>query len=56
MIISGAQSVLAGTVIAAGSASATSGLSTLAGYSAFGAFWFLVSVVALSNRGRRTAR
>ncbi|MFE3036427.1 DUF308 domain-containing protein [Streptomyces canus] len=56
MIISGAQSVLAGATIAAGSGSATSGLSTVAGYSAFGAFWFLVSVVALNNRSRRTAR
>ncbi|MFD8966642.1 DUF308 domain-containing protein [Streptomyces sp. NPDC059568] len=52
MIISGGLSVLAGAGFAAMSASATSGLSTLAGYSAFGAFWFLVSVVALSIRGR----
>ncbi|MEU3183797.1 DUF308 domain-containing protein [Streptomyces sp. NPDC006923] len=52
MIISGAQSVLAGAGIAAMSASATSGLSTVAGYSAFGAFWFLVSVIVLSVRGR----
>ncbi|MET7737470.1 DUF308 domain-containing protein [Streptomyces sp. NPDC005402] len=56
MIISGAQSVLAGATIAATSASATSSLSTLAGYSAFGAFWFLVSVIALSIRGRREQR
>ncbi|AGP58957.1 DUF308 domain-containing protein [Streptomyces rapamycinicus] len=53
MVISGGQSVLAGGMIAATSASATSGLSTVAGYAAFGAFWFLVSVVALSIRGRR---
>ncbi|GAA1119444.1 MULTISPECIES: hypothetical protein [Streptomyces violaceusniger group] len=53
MVISGGQSVLAGATIAATSASATSGLSTVAGYSAFGAFWFLVSVIALSMRGRR---
>ncbi|OPF72360.1 hypothetical protein VT50_0231525 [Streptomyces antioxidans] len=53
MVISGAQSTLAGATIAATSASATSGLSTVAGYSAFGAFWFLVSVIALSLRGRR---
>ncbi|MFE1958192.1 DUF308 domain-containing protein [Streptomyces sp. NPDC059479] len=52
MIISGGLSVLAGASFAAMSASATSGLSTLAGYSAFGAFWFLVSVIALSIRGR----
>ncbi|MFF7209199.1 DUF308 domain-containing protein [Streptomyces sp. NPDC008238] len=56
MVISGAQSVLAGATIAATSASATSSLSTVAGYSAFGAFWFLVSVVALSVRGRRAQR
>ncbi|WP_329599646.1 DUF308 domain-containing protein [Streptomyces pseudovenezuelae] len=56
MIVSGAQSVLAGVTIAAGSTSAGNGLSTLAGYSAFGAFWFLVSAVTLSNRGRREAR
>ncbi|MEV7683055.1 hypothetical protein AB0O64_31570 [Streptomyces sp. NPDC088341] len=53
MIISGGQSVLAGAAVAGMSASATSSLSTVAGYSAFGAFWFLVSVVALSVRGRR---
>ncbi|MFC5219699.1 DUF308 domain-containing protein [Streptomyces coerulescens] len=56
MVISGGQSVLAGATIAATSASATSGLSTVAGYSAFGAFWFLVSVIALSIRGRREER
>jgi uncharacterized membrane protein HdeD (DUF308 family) len=53
MAISGGQSVLAGATIAATSGSATSSLSTVAGYSAFGAFWFLVSVVALSVRSRR---
>ncbi|MGW5445391.1 DUF308 domain-containing protein [Streptomyces asiaticus] len=53
MIISGGQSVLAGATVAATSASATSSLSTVAGYSAFGAFWFLVSAIALSIRGRR---
>ncbi|MYX37143.1 hypothetical protein GTY85_27640 [Streptomyces sp. SID8377] len=56
MVISGGQSVLAGAAIAAGSASATSGLSTVAGYSAFGAFWFLVSVIALTGRSRRGTR
>ncbi|WP_445518690.1 DUF308 domain-containing protein [Streptomyces sp. NEAU-174] len=53
MVISGGQSVLAGATVAATSASASSSLSTVAGYSAFGAFWFLVSVIALSIRGRR---
>jgi hypothetical protein len=56
MVISGGQSVLAGATVAATSASATSGLSTVAGYSAFGAFWFLVSVIALSVRSRREER
>ncbi|MFI8180921.1 DUF308 domain-containing protein [Actinacidiphila glaucinigra] len=56
MVISGGQSVLAGATIAAGSASATSSLSTVAGYSAFGAFWFLVSVIALSIRSRSDRR
>ncbi|MEU0969255.1 DUF308 domain-containing protein [Streptomyces sp. NPDC005917] len=56
MVISGGQSVLAGATVAATSASATSGLSTVAGYSAFGAFWFLVSVIALSIRSRREKR
>lgn len=56
MAISGGQSVLAGATIAATSASATSDLSTVAGYSAFGAFWFLVSVIALSIRSRREKR
>lgn len=56
MIISGGQSVLAGAAFAAMSASATSGLSTVAGYSAFGAFWFLVSVIALTVRTRRAQR
>ncbi|MFJ5218808.1 DUF308 domain-containing protein [Streptomyces sp. NPDC088354] len=56
MVISGGQSVLAGATIAATSASATSSLSTVAGYSAFGAFWFLVSVIALGIRSRRGKR
>ncbi|MGW0756858.1 DUF308 domain-containing protein [Streptomyces sp. NPDC002814] len=56
MVISGGLSVLAGASFAAMSASATSSLSTVAGYSAFGAFWFLVSVIALSIRIRRERR
>lgn len=53
MIISGGLSVLAGATFAMMSTSATSGLSTLAGYSAFGAFWFLVSAIVLTVRSRR---
>jgi hypothetical protein len=56
MIISGGLSVLAGAAFAAMSGSATSGLSTVAGYSAFGAFWFLVSAIALSLRTRPAER
>jgi hypothetical protein len=56
MIVSGGLSVLAGASFAAMSASATSSLSAVAGYSAFGAFWFLVSVAALSIRSRREKR
>ncbi|MFI6357707.1 DUF308 domain-containing protein [Streptomyces sp. NPDC050743] len=56
MIVSGGLSVLAGASFAAMSASATSSLSAVAGYSAFGAFWFLVSVTALSIRNRREKR
>ncbi len=54
MIISGGLSVLAGATFAGMSTSATSGLSTIAGYSAFGAFWFLVSAIALTVRNRRS--
>jgi uncharacterized membrane protein HdeD (DUF308 family) len=56
MIISGGLSVVAGLSFAAMSTSPTSGLSTLAGYSAFGAFWFVVSAVALALRARRAER
>jgi uncharacterized membrane protein HdeD (DUF308 family) len=56
MVISGGLSVLAGTSFAAMSSSATSSLSTLAGYSAFGAFWFLVSAITLSIHSRRAPR
>jgi hypothetical protein len=56
MVISGGLSVLAGASFAAMSASATSSLSSVAGYSAFGALWFLVSVIALSIRSRREKR
>jgi hypothetical protein len=52
MLISGGLSVLAGATIAAMSTASTSGLSTIAGYAAFGAFWFLVSAAALTLRDR----
>ncbi|MFG2349944.1 DUF308 domain-containing protein [Streptomyces phaeochromogenes] len=56
MLISGGLSVLAGANFAAMSTSATSSLSTIAGYSAFGAFWYLVSAITLSIRSRRAPR
>lgn len=56
MVFSGGLSVVAGAFTAIGSAAATSGLSSIAGYSAVGAVWFLVSVVALTVRARRTVR
>jgi uncharacterized membrane protein HdeD (DUF308 family) len=56
MIISGGLSVLAGVSMAATSASGSHGLVLIGGYSAFGAFWFIVSAVALTVRGRRKTR
>ena len=53
MMLSGGISVLAGINFAATSGSASSGLSSVAGYSAFGSFWFLVAVVALQRDGAR---
>jgi uncharacterized membrane protein YhaH (DUF805 family) len=47
MMLSGGISVLAGINFAGTSGSASSGLSNVAGYSAFGAFWFLVAAIAL---------
>jgi uncharacterized membrane protein HdeD (DUF308 family) len=56
MITSGSLSVLAGVSFAAMSTSSTGGLSTIAGYAAFGAFWFLVSAAALTRHHSRTSR
>ncbi|MFC8663575.1 MULTISPECIES: hypothetical protein [Streptomyces] len=56
MVISGGLSVLAGTSFAAMSSSPTSDLSTISGYSAFGAFWYLVSAITLTIRTRRELR
>jgi uncharacterized membrane protein HdeD (DUF308 family) len=53
MIISGGLSVLAGiSFIVTASAPKTS-LTTLAGYSAFGAFWYLVGALLLIRAARR---
>lgn len=52
MLLSGAISVLAGVMFVATSGSTSAGLTNVAGYSAFGAFWFLLAVIALRRSGR----
>lgn len=49
MIISGAQSMLAGISFIVLSHSPTMGINSLAGYSAFGAFYFLLSALRLTK-------
>jgi uncharacterized membrane protein HdeD (DUF308 family) len=49
MIISGGQSMLAGGSFIAMANSPAMGISSLAGYSAFGAFYFLLSAIRLSK-------
>ncbi len=57
MILSGAQSALAGTVfIHQAGGQATPSIATVIGYAGFGAFYFLVSALALSIKGRRLRR
>lgn len=51
MMLSGAISVLAGITFVATSGSTSAGLTNVAGYSAFGAFWFLLAVIALRRSG-----
>ncbi len=53
MIISGGLSVLAGISFIATSGAPKTGLTTLAGYSAFGAFWYLVGALLLIRAARR---
>jgi uncharacterized membrane protein HdeD (DUF308 family) len=53
MIISGGLSVLAGISFIATSGAPKTGLTTLAGYSAFGAFWYLVGAILLIRAARR---
>jgi len=55
MIISGALSVLAGISFAVMSGAPKTGLTTLAGYSAFGAFWYLVGAILLIRAARARA-
>jgi uncharacterized membrane protein HdeD (DUF308 family) len=49
MIISGAQSMLAGGFIIATAQTAKEGIVSLVGYSAFGAFYFLLAAIRLSK-------
>jgi uncharacterized membrane protein HdeD (DUF308 family) len=49
MIISGGQSMLAGTVFIIMANSPIMGINSLAGYSAFGAFYFLLAAIRLSK-------
>jgi uncharacterized membrane protein HdeD (DUF308 family) len=54
MIISGGLSVLAGISFVATSGAPKTGLTTLAGYSAFGAFWYLVAAILLIRAAKRS--
>ena len=49
MIISGGQSMLAGTVFIATAHQLNQGINSLAGYAAFGAFYFLLAAFRLSK-------
>jgi uncharacterized membrane protein HdeD (DUF308 family) len=53
MIISGGLSVLAGISFVVTSGAPKTGLTTLAGYSTFGAFWYLVGALLLIRAARR---
>jgi uncharacterized membrane protein HdeD (DUF308 family) len=56
MIISGGLSVVAGIAFAIMAGSPTSGLTSIASYSAFGAFWYLVGALLLIRSVRIAAR
>ncbi len=53
MIISGGLSVLAGISFVVTSGAPKTSLTTLAGYSAFGAFWYLLGALLLIRAARR---
>lgn len=55
MIVSGAQSALAGLFFIHQSAGAANVITTVAPYAGFGAFYFLVSAIALTLKERRVA-
>jgi uncharacterized membrane protein HdeD (DUF308 family) len=54
MIISGGLSVLAGISFIVTSGAPKTSLTTLAGYSAFGAFWYLVGALLLIRAARKS--
>jgi uncharacterized membrane protein HdeD (DUF308 family) len=56
MIISGGLSVLAGISFVATSGAPKTGITTLAGYSAFGAFWYLVAAILLIRAAKRSGK
>lgn len=56
MIISGGQSILAGGSFAALAHDPTMGIHSLAGYAAFGAFYFLISAIRLNKTIKITPR
>lgn len=53
MIISGGLSVLAGISFVVTAGAPKTGLTTLGGYSAFGAFWYLLGAILLIRAARR---
>ena len=50
MILSGGQSVVAGSVFILMAHSPTMGINSLAGYAVFGAFYFLIAAIRLSKK------
>ena len=54
MIISGGLSVLAGVSFIVTSGAPHTSLTTIAGYSAFGAFWYLLGAILLIRASQRT--
>jgi len=56
MIISGGQSMLAGIAFIAMAKSPSMGINSLAGYSAFGAFYFLIAAIRLSKTKKSLER
>jgi len=54
MILSGGQSMLAGSAFIFMAHSPTMGINSLAGYAAFGAFYFLIAAIRLSKTTRVT--